>query len=110
METECKEVNIKIQCGCGSAGGTNPVGSVISVMGLHAPEGYLALDGTQYNINDYTELAGYFETELVSSRTVVSPILWFVTVCTWIFIPWASHSKLSPSSGTRPMISHKKPL
>lgn len=47
---------------------------------------------------------------LLSNRTVVSPILWFVTVCTWIFIPWASHSKLSPSSGTRPMISHKKPL
>lgn len=40
-----------------------PIGTVISVMGNHAPKGYLICDGTQYNIEDYPELASYFETE-----------------------------------------------
>lgn len=44
------------------------VGTVISVMGLHAPEGYLALEGSQYSIADYMDLASYFETELGSKN------------------------------------------
>lgn len=45
-------------------GGGNPVGSIISVMGLHAPDGYLILDGSEYNIADYPRLSDYFLNEL----------------------------------------------
>lgn len=34
-----------------------PVGSIISYMGNNVPKHYLACDGSEYNINDYPELA-----------------------------------------------------
>ena len=37
-----------------------PIGTVISVMGNSAPQGFLACDGTVYNISSYPELANYF--------------------------------------------------
>lgn len=38
----------------------NPTGTIISLMGKTAPDGYLACDGTVYNIVDYPTLAAYF--------------------------------------------------
>lgn len=38
----------------------NPIGSVISYMGLTAPQDYLICDGTEYNIADYPKLAEHF--------------------------------------------------
>ena len=43
--------------------GFTPVGTVISVMGNHAPANYLTCDGTEYYISDYPVLAKYFEDE-----------------------------------------------
>ncbi len=37
----------------------NPTGTIISFMGTTAPEGYLACDGTIYNIADYTRLSNF---------------------------------------------------
>lgn len=39
------------------AEGTGPTGTVISYMGNTVPEGYLACDGTTYNITDYPTLS-----------------------------------------------------
>jgi len=47
-------------------GGFTPIGTVISVMGNHAPLNYLICDGTVYNIADYSELASYFNQEFGS--------------------------------------------
>ena len=44
-------------------GGSNPVGTIISFMGITAPAGYLFCDGTVYNISDYPGLADHFETQ-----------------------------------------------
>ncbi len=41
----------------------NPIGTIISYMGLTAPQDYLACDGSVYNIADYSELAKFFETQ-----------------------------------------------
>lgn len=43
--------------------GFTPVGTVISVMGNHAPEHYLACNGQIVDIADYPELAEYFKRE-----------------------------------------------
>ena len=43
------------------AGIANPIGCIITMMGVNAPAGYLKCDGTIYNIADYTLLANYFE-------------------------------------------------
>lgn len=53
--------------GGGSAIG-NPTGTIISLMGKTAPEGYLACDGTTYNIADYPVLANYFKTQFGTSN------------------------------------------
>ena len=45
----------------GVHGGFTPVGSIIAVMGNDAPTNYLKCDGAIYNIEDYPELANYFE-------------------------------------------------
>ncbi len=37
-----------------------PVGEIISYMGNTAPANYIACDGTEYNIEDYEELASHF--------------------------------------------------
>lgn len=46
-----------------STGGNNPTGTIISFMGLVAPEGYLICDGSEINIADYSLLASHFETQ-----------------------------------------------
>lgn len=46
-----------------SSGSGNPVGTVISFLGLTAPAGYLVCDGTAYDISDYPVLAAFFETQ-----------------------------------------------
>lgn len=45
-----------------------PVGTIISYMGLTAPESYIILDGTVYNIADYPALAEHFLSQLDSSN------------------------------------------
>ena len=40
-----------------------PVGSIISFMGNSAPPNYLICDGTEYNIEEYKELADFFNTQ-----------------------------------------------
>lgn len=42
---------------------SNPVGCIIQMMGITAPAGYLACDGTAYNIADFPFLAAYFESQ-----------------------------------------------
>lgn len=41
----------------------NPIGTVISYMGTTAPEDYLVCDGAEYSIQQYPELAKFFETQ-----------------------------------------------
>lgn len=41
----------------------NPLGTIISFMGLTAPAGYLACDGGVYDIAEYTELAFFFKAQ-----------------------------------------------
>lgn len=40
-----------------------PIGTIISFMGTIPPENYLACDGTEYNIEDYSALADFFEVQ-----------------------------------------------
>lgn len=44
----------------GSSSGGNPVGTVISFLGLTAPAGYLVCDGAEYEITAYPDLADHF--------------------------------------------------
>lgn len=44
-------------------GGAQPVGSIIPFMGITAPSGTLACDGTVYNITDYPDLANFFDAQ-----------------------------------------------
>ena len=46
--------------------GFTPVGTVISIMGTHAPAHYLVCDGTVYNIAEHAELANYFNEQFGS--------------------------------------------
>lgn len=41
----------------------NPIGTVISYMGLTAPKDYLICDGATYNITDYPDLADFFQAQ-----------------------------------------------
>lgn len=43
--------------------GINPVGTIISFMGIIAPEGYLVCDGSELNIANYNNLAAHFEAQ-----------------------------------------------
>ena len=47
---------------------TMPTGSIIQMMGKTAPDGYLACDGTVYNIADYAALAAYFAAQFDASN------------------------------------------
>lgn len=47
---------------------TLPTGSIITTMGNNAPDGYLACDGTVYNIKDYQDLADYFIEQFESAN------------------------------------------
>lgn len=44
----------------------NPIGTIISFMGTVAPTDYLVCDGTVYPIQDYPELASFFEKQFGS--------------------------------------------
>lgn len=48
--------------------GFTPVGTIISVMGVNAPQNYLACNGQVVNIADYPELADYFNEQFGSSN------------------------------------------
>lgn len=51
------------------AGGSGvPIGTIISLMGTTAPNGYLVCDGTIYDIATYTELSTYFTEQFGSSN------------------------------------------
>lgn len=52
----------------GSGGGSNPTGTIISFMGLIAPNGYLICDGSELNINVFPDLANHFETQFGSKN------------------------------------------
>lgn len=55
---------IGIKCNGSSSGTSNtPIGTIISYMGLTAPEDYLVCDGSVLNISDYPKLAEHFETQ-----------------------------------------------
>ena len=41
----------------------NPIGTVISFMGITAPEDYLVCDGAEYSISLYPALASFFEAQ-----------------------------------------------
>lgn len=43
--------------------GGNPLGTIISYMGVTAPNGYLVCDGAEYSVSDYPELASFFESQ-----------------------------------------------
>ena len=46
----------------------NPIGTVISYLGMAAPENYLLCDGTEHQIADYSQLAAFFEKEFGSKN------------------------------------------
>lgn len=54
--------------GGASVGSDVPIGTVISYMGLTAPDGYLICDGAIYNTADYPKLAEAFADQFGSSR------------------------------------------
>lgn len=41
----------------------NPIGTVISYLGLSAPQDYLICDGREYNLSDYPDLAEFLRTQ-----------------------------------------------
>ena len=51
-----------------SGGSANPTGTIISFMGVYAPQGYLKCDGTVYNIADYQRLADFFKAQFGSAN------------------------------------------
>lgn len=46
----------------------NPIGTIISYMGLTAPKNYLVCDGAEYDISKYPELARFFEAQFGSAN------------------------------------------
>lgn len=52
----------------GIGGGYAPIGTVISYMGVTAPQDYLACDGSTYNISAYPDLADFFESQFGSKN------------------------------------------
>ncbi len=50
----------------GTAGGQFPVGMIVSFMATTAPAGFLACDGTAYNISDYQALADFIKAQFGS--------------------------------------------
>ncbi len=56
-------IGINLLSGGNSTGESNPTGTIISFMGLVAPNGYLICDGSELNISEYGNLANHFETQ-----------------------------------------------
>lgn len=52
----------------GIGGGYAPIGTIISYMGVTAPQDYLACDGSVYNISAYTDLADFIESQFGSKN------------------------------------------
>ena len=52
----------------GIGGGYAPIGTVISYMGVTAPQDYLACDGSTYNISAYPDLADLFQSQFGSAN------------------------------------------
>ena len=49
-------------------GGSNPTGTIINFMGTTAPQGYLACDGSLYNIDDFQDLSNFINTQFGSKN------------------------------------------
>ena len=60
FEQQGETLTISATGGGGSAGDGNPVGAVISFLGLTAPAGYLICDGAEKDIREYPALADFF--------------------------------------------------
>lgn len=57
-----KVVGIKFaQSSLAGGSASNPIGSILPVMGTEAPQDYLVCDGRELQISEYKELADYFE-------------------------------------------------
>ena len=54
--------------GAGGSTASNDIGAIVAFMALTAPIGYLACDGSIYNISDYTALATFFENQFGASN------------------------------------------
>lgn len=52
----------------GLGGGFAPIGTIISYMGVSAPQDYLICDGQIYDIADYSDLADFFESQFGSKN------------------------------------------
>ena len=52
----------------GIGGGYAPIGTIISYMGVTAPQDYLACDGSTYNISAYPDLADFIESQFGSKN------------------------------------------
>lgn len=52
----------------GIGGGYAPIGTVISYMGVTAPQDYLACNGSTYNISAYSDLADFFQAQFGSKN------------------------------------------
>ena len=52
----------------GIGGGYAPIGTIISYMGVTAPQDYLACDGSVYNISAYPDLADFIESQFGSKN------------------------------------------
>ena len=61
LEKEIKD--LKELCQNLKSESTKPVGSLISYMGNHAPDGYLPCNGQVYNISEYSDLAEQIKKE-----------------------------------------------
>ena len=61
-------VGIKMQNNMINTCDSNPIGSILPVMGIEAPQDYLICDGRELNINEYKELANYFEKQFGSKN------------------------------------------
>jgi len=58
----------EVQVGGPAGPDGNPIGTIISYMGLTAPKDYLACDGAIYNISDYSSLAQHFREQFGSEN------------------------------------------
>ncbi len=59
MDTDMSFEDFDLPTGKVPSGHGNPVGTIINFFGESAPDGYLACDGTAYNIADYPTLAAH---------------------------------------------------
>ena len=63
-----KVVGIKLSIPMLGTSSSNPIGSILPVMGTEAPQDYLICDGRELQISEYKELADYFEAQFGSKN------------------------------------------